>query len=119
MHLCNRYNSIIRNDTKKLLLQMAFDFEAERDCRRRSVQYATTRHLAREKSCSISLLMTIFAEQSAVASLKETRARLAARPSGPYQTLRFVQSWVARAPPRFRMRSLPFSREAFKILAPR
>ena len=35
---------------------MAFDFEAERDCRRRSVKYATTRHVAREKSCSIAFL---------------------------------------------------------------
>ena len=35
---------------------MAFDFEAERDCRRRSVQYATTRHVAPEKSCAIAFL---------------------------------------------------------------
>ena len=35
---------------------MAFDFEAERDCRRRSVKYATTRHVAREKSCVLAFL---------------------------------------------------------------
>ena len=73
--------------------------------------------LERLRTESPSLLIKIFAEQSAVDSLREARARLAARPCGPYQKLRFVQAWVAQAPPRFRMRSLPFSRQTFRIIA--
>ena len=73
--------------------------------------------LERLRTESPPLLIKIFAEQSAVVSLREARARLAARPCGPYQKLRFVQAWVAQAPPRFRMRSLPFSRQTFRVIA--
>ena len=64
-----------------------------------------------------SLLIKIFTEQADVVSHREARTRLAARPCVPYQKLRFVQAWVAQAPPRFRMRSLPFSRQTFRIIA--
>jgi hypothetical protein len=72
--------------------------------------------LERVRSENPSVLMEIFVERCSATLLREARARLTARICGPYQKLRVLQSWVASAPPRFRMRSLPFSRRTFHVL---
>lgn len=61
-------------------------------------------------------LMEVFVDQFSAASVREARARLAGRPGGPYHKLRILQSWVGRAPPRFCMQQLSFSRQSFNFL---
>jgi len=54
-------------------------------------------------------------------ALRDARSRQAGRQLGPYQKFRVLKSWdcqVENPPPRFRMRTLPFSRSSFQLLAP-
>ena len=63
------------------------------------------------------LFTEIFVERLYTAKLREARARLAMRLSGPYQKLSVLQSCVGLALPCFRMRTLPFSKEDCHLLA--
>ena len=52
--------------------------------------------------------------------MRDARSRIAGRPAGPYQKIRVLKAWVgqeANPPPRFRVRTLPFSRGSFNLLA--
>ena len=76
--------------------------------------------LERIRDEDMSLLVQICAENISTNAIREARSRLAGRPLGPYQKLRVLKSWVCQdvnPPPRFRMRTLPFSRSSFYHLA--
>ena len=50
----------------------------------------------------------------------EARSRLAGRPAGPYQKISVLKAWVGQEgnpPPRFRVRTLPFTRGSLNLLA--
>ena len=52
--------------------------------------------------------------------MRDARSRIAGRPAGPYQKIRVLKAWVGREanpPPRFRVRTLPFSRGSCNLLA--
>ena len=75
--------------------------------------------LERIRDENITLLVQICSENLSTNALKNARSRLAARTFGPCQELRILKSWVCKdvnPPPRFRMRTLPFSRSSFCLL---
>ena len=75
--------------------------------------------LERIRDENINLLVQICSENLSTNALKNARSRLAARTFGPCQELRILKSWVCKdvnPPPRFRMRTLPFSRSSFCLL---
>ena len=52
--------------------------------------------------------------------MSDARSRLAGRPTGPNQKIHVLKAWVgqeANPPPRFRVRTLPFSSGSFNLLA--
>ena len=76
--------------------------------------------LERIRDENITLLVQICSENLSTNALKNARSRLAERTFGPCQELRILKSWVCKdenPPPRFCMRTLPFSRSSFYLLA--
>ena len=68
----------------------------------------------------LSFLVQIFGENFAARALSDARSRLAGRQTGPNQKMHVLNAWVgqgANPPPRFRVRTLPFSRGSFNLLA--
>ena len=76
--------------------------------------------LERIRDEKLSFLVQIFGENFAARALSDARSRLAGRPAGPNQKMYVLKAWVgqeANPPPRFRVRTLPFSRGSFNLLA--
>ena len=76
--------------------------------------------LERIRDEKVSNLVQIFADNFAARALSDARSRLAGRPAGPNQKMYVLKAWVgqeANPPPRFRVRTLPFSRGSFNLLA--
>ena len=75
--------------------------------------------LERIRDEKLSILVQIFADNFAARALSDARSRLAGRPAGPNQKMCVLKAWVgqeANPPPRFRVRTLPFSRGSFNLL---